>query len=91
MEYLIFAINNLIRTPEIVVSNKSRIYNSHGGLYFDITGSKSDVMLAVTALNRGHEKFLCIYFESNVHDEVHAVYALEEFNNLLVKICYNIL
>lgn len=53
--------------------------------------SKCDAMLAVTALHNGLEKFLCIYFEPTVCDEVHSVHALEEFSNLLVKICHNVL
>lgn len=91
LEYLIFAIDNLKRRPEFAISSKSSIYNSHTGLYFEITGSKSEAMVAVTALNKGHDKFLCIYFEPAAHDKVQPIYALEEFNNLLVKICYNIL
>jgi hypothetical protein len=90
LEYLIFAIDNFKRRPEFAISNKNSIHNSHTGLYFEITGSKSDAMVAVTALNKSPDKFLCIYFEPVVHDRVHPVYALEEFNNLLVKICYNV-
>ncbi|MGH9987332.1 MAG: hypothetical protein ACRD8W_25585 [Nitrososphaeraceae archaeon] len=91
LEYLFFAINNFKRRPEFAISNKNSIHNSHTGLYFEITGSKSDAMVAVTALNKSRDKFLCIYFEPVVQDQVHPVYALEEFNSLLVKICYNVL
>ncbi|MGH9974489.1 MAG: hypothetical protein ACRD8Z_01460 [Nitrososphaeraceae archaeon] len=91
LEYLIFAIDNLKRRPEFAISNKNSIYNSHTRPYFEITGSKSEAMVAVTALNKGNDKFLCIYFEPAVHGKVQPVYAMEEFNNLLVKICYNVL
>lgn len=91
LEYLIFAIGNLRRRPKAAFNDRSSIYNSHTGLYFEITGSKSDAMVAVTALNKSHDKFLCIYFEPAVYYDVQTAYALEEFNNLLVKICYNVL
>jgi hypothetical protein len=90
-EYLIFAINNFKRRPEFAISNRNSVHNSHTGLYFEITGSKTDAMVAVTALDKSLDKFLCIYFEPVVQNQVHSFYALEEFNNLLVKICYNVL
>ena len=89
LEYLFFAINNFKRRPEFAISNKNSMHNA--GLYFEITGSKSDAMVAVTALNKSRDKFLCIYFEPVVQDQVYPVYALEDFNSLLVKICYNVL
>jgi hypothetical protein len=91
LEFLNFAINNFKRGLEIAINKRSSIDNHDDkGLYFEITGSNNDAMLAVTTINKAQEKFLCEYFEPAAHDKVQTVYAVEEFNNLLGKIGYNL-
>jgi hypothetical protein len=91
-EYLIFAIHNFKQGFEIVINKNDGFDNHHDkDVYFEVTGSNTNGILAVTGLDRDQEKFLCVYFEPVSHSKAQSDYMPQEFNNLLAKIGYNLL
>jgi hypothetical protein len=91
-KYLIFALNSFKRRFGIVVNNKKGSLDTRNSndIYFEITGSNSDGILAVTNLNRDQEKFLCIYFEPASQDKFRSVYIPGRINQLLAEIDYSL-